>query len=387
MEISTVLAKMAMLVLLMLVGYLCAKLHITGPEFNKRVNPIVLNVLLTATILNSVVNAETTLSGTVILEYVGVTTLMLLILHAVSFFVPKLLRSRGGDVGVLRMVMSYPNNAFVGFPVVQAVFGTEAVFYASLSNIPFNTMLYTVGTAILRGSGEKQKFNWRQLLTMPLIATFLAVVLFLTHLHVPAVIADTISTLSAATTPMSMIVIGTSLGGIPLKKAFGNWRVYVASFVRLIVCPVVVWAVLRLFVHDEGVARAHVALQDRPGDERLRLALQIPLERPRTVDGVEPVLNDVRLGRVGQLQRKRPVGQTAAQARNKVVDDLREVLFRQRAEEDDLVEPNARRSSAFTPALASSVMLPAASMPSSRYWLPRFDVRMMIVFLKSTVRP
>lgn len=47
-----------------------------------------------------------------------------------------------------------------------------------------------------------------------------------------------------------MIVIGTSLGGIPLKKAFGNWRVYVASFVRLIVCPVVVWAVLRLFVHD-----------------------------------------------------------------------------------------------------------------------------------------
>lgn len=250
MEISTVLAKMAMLVLLMLVGYLCAKLHITGPEFNKRVNPIVLNVLLTATILNSVVNAETTLSGTVILEYVGVTTMMLLILHAVSFFVPKLLRSRGGDVGVLRMVMSYPNNAFVGFPVVQAVFGTEAVFYASLSNIPFNTMLYTVGTAILRGSGEKQKFNWRQLLTMPLIATFLAVVLFLTHLHVPAVIADTISTLSAATTPMSMIVIGTSLGGIPLKKAFGNWRVYVASFVRLIVCPVVVWAVLRLFVHD-----------------------------------------------------------------------------------------------------------------------------------------
>ena len=26
-------------------------------------------------------------------------------------------------------------------------------------------------------------------------------------------------------------------------------------------------------------------------------------------------------------------------------------------------------------------------MPSSRYWLPRFEVRMMMVFLKSTVRP
>lgn len=264
MEISSVLAKMAMLVLLMLVGYLCAKLHITGPEFNKRVNPIVINVLLTATILNSAINVETTLSGTVILEYIGIATLMMFIMLAVSWFVPKLMRVRGSDAGVLSTLMMFMNNAFVGFPVVQAVFGTEAVFYASLSNIPFNTMLYTIGTAMLRGSGEKQKFNWRQLLTMPLIATFLAVVLFLTHLHVPTVIADTVSTLSAATTPMSMIIIGTSLGGIPLKHAFGDWRVYIASFVRLLVCPVVVWAVLRLFVSDPMMLGIPVLLSACP---------------------------------------------------------------------------------------------------------------------------
>lgn len=249
MEISSVLAKMAMLVLLMLVGYLCAKLHITGPEFNQRVNPIVINVLLPTTIINSVINVETTLSGAVILEYIGVMTLMLLILLVISFLTPKLMRV-GDESGVLFSVLAFPNNAFVGFPVVQAVFGTQAVFYASLSNIPFNIILYTIGTTQLRSSGEKQKFNWRQLLTTPLIATFIAVPLFLTHLHIPTVIADTFSTLSAATTPMSMIVIGTSLGGIPLKKAFGSWRVYAASFVRLLVCPIVVWALLKLFIAD-----------------------------------------------------------------------------------------------------------------------------------------
>lgn len=249
MEISSVLAKMAMLVLLMLVGYLCAKLHITGSEFNQRVNPIVINVLLPTTIINSVINVETTLSGAVILEYIGVMTLMLLILLVISFLTPKLMRV-GDESGVLFSVLAFPNNAFVGFPVVQAVFGTQAVFYASLSNIPFNIILYTIGTTQLRSSGEKQKFNWRQLLTTPLIATFIAVLLFLTHLHIPTVIADTFSTLSAATTPMSMIVIGTSLGSIPLKKAFGSWRVYAASFVRLLVCPIVVWALLKLFIAD-----------------------------------------------------------------------------------------------------------------------------------------
>lgn len=250
MEISSVLAKMAMLVLLMLIGYLGTKLHITGPESNKYVNPILLNLLLPATILNSVINVETTLSGLVILEYIGIATLMMFIMLAVSWLVPKLMRVRGDDAGVLSTLMTFMNNAFVGFPVVQAVFGTEAVFYASLSNIPFNTMLYTVGTAMLRGGGEKQKFNWRQLLTVPLIATFLAVLLFLTHLHIPAVIADTISTLSAATTPVSMIVIGTSLGSIPLKKVFCDWRVYVAAFVRLLVCPIAVWLILQLFLSD-----------------------------------------------------------------------------------------------------------------------------------------
>ena len=31
--------------------------------------------------------------------------------------------------------------------------------------------------------------------------------------------------------------------------------------------------------------------------------------------------------------------------------------------------------------------MPSAPMPSSRNWLPRLEVRMMMVFFKSTVRP
>ena len=46
-----------------------------------------------------------------------------------------------------------------------------------------------------------------------------------------------------------------------------------------------------------------------------------------------------------------------------------------------------RRSSARTASCASALMLPSGLMPSSRYWLPRLLVRMMMVFLKSTVRP
>ena len=248
-EIASVLAKMAMLVLLMLVGYLCARLRVTGPEFNRRATPVVMNVLLPATILNSVIGSEEPVSGTVLLGYLGVLFLALLLCFVAAWLAVWLLRARGDERGVLWLTMAFSNNAFVGFPVVEVVFGPAAVFYAAISNIPFNLMLYTVGTAQLQ-QGEGRRMNWKQVLSTPLVATLLAAVLFLTRVPVPQVLCDTISTLAAATIPMSMLIVGTSLGGIPVKKAFGSARVYLAAAVRLLAAPVLVWLVLRLFVRD-----------------------------------------------------------------------------------------------------------------------------------------
>ena len=44
-----------------------------------------------------------------------------------------------------------------------------------------------------------------------------------------------------------MLVIGTSLGGISVRSVLTDWRVYVVSAVRLLVCPLLTWLVLRPF--------------------------------------------------------------------------------------------------------------------------------------------
>ncbi len=85
MNLSTVFAKMAMLILIMLLGYLCARIGITGPEFNKRVTPLVMNVLLTATILNSVLSVPD-FSGVEIIDYVVVTTVMTVLCLLVAWW-------------------------------------------------------------------------------------------------------------------------------------------------------------------------------------------------------------------------------------------------------------------------------------------------------------
>ena len=244
MNLSIVFAKMAMLVLIMLLGYLCARIGITGPEFNQRVTPLMVKVLLPATILNSVLSVPD-FSGRELLDYILVMTVMVALQMLPAWFLPRLMRTRSEDVGATRLVTAFGNVGFVGLPVVAAIFGDEMVFFASLCNIPFNLALYSCSAAQLSPDGGRVR--WQDVLNAPVIATLLSVVLLLSRVHVPGVLADTISSVSGVTIPLSMLVIGTSLGGISVRSVLTDWRVYVVSAVRLLECPLLAWLVLRPF--------------------------------------------------------------------------------------------------------------------------------------------
>ena len=244
MNLSVVFAKMAMLVLIMLLGYLCARIGITGPEFNQRVTPLMVKVLLPATILNSVLSVPD-FSGRELLDYILVMTVMVALQMLPAWFLPRLMRTRSEDVGATRLVTAFGNVGFVGLPVVAAIFGDEMGFFASLCNIPFNLALYSCSAAQLSPDGGRVR--WQDVLNAPVIATLLSVVLLLSRVHVPGVLADTISSVSGVTIPLSMLVIGTSLGGISVRSVLTDWRVYVVSAVRLLVCPLLTWLVLRPF--------------------------------------------------------------------------------------------------------------------------------------------
>lgn len=244
MNLSIVFAKMAMLVLIMLLGYLCARIGITGPEFNQRVTPLMVKVLLPATILNSVLSVPD-FSGRELLDYILVMTVMVALQMLPAWFLPRLMRTRSEDVSATRLVTAFGNVGFVGLPVVAAIFGDEMVFFASLCNIPFNLALYSCSAAQLSPDGGRVR--WQDVLNAPVIATLLSVVLLLSRVHVPGVLADTISSVSGVTIPLSMLVIGTSLGGISVRSVLTDWRVYVVSAVRLLVCPLLTWLVLRPF--------------------------------------------------------------------------------------------------------------------------------------------
>lgn len=172
---------------------------------------------------------------------------------ALGFLTAKVLRVPKENQGVILCLVTYMNTAFVGFPIVETVYGAEAVFYASLSGIPFNIMLYSLGTISLCGGTSGVKIPVREMITAPLVVTLLGAVIFMFRIPFPKVVEDTVDMLAGGTIPMSMLIIGTSLGAIPIKDALSDWRIYVVSFIRLIVSPIVIYFLLSLFVTNEVI--------------------------------------------------------------------------------------------------------------------------------------
>ncbi len=138
------------------------------------------------------------------------------------------------------------------------------------------------------------------------------------------------------------------------------------------------------------VALAELALQHLQGQRVEHAPLDGALERACAVGRIVAFLHQEVLGRVGQLDVNLPILEPLQQAAKLDVDDLLQVLEAERVEEDDLVDPVQELRPEVLPqrlhhrARTSSFSAPVCS---AMYWLPRFDVMMMTVFLKSTVRP
>ena len=249
MDVSVLIPKMIVFVVLMVIGYLCAKTNFAGREFTKDASKMVINVFMSATIINSVLVADARLSGGELLQVMLVLCMSMgvcWILAAISCRLVGL----GDKAPLFELLIAVMNNMFIALPVVETLFGSQAVFYCSLSCIPFNVLLYTFGIYRLQGGEGKGSVRLRDIFSIPLLATLVALVIFLLRPPVPPVVKELTSTMAAATMPLSMIVIGSSLGSVSLLDAFKKGKLYLMCVIRLLLCPLLVWLLAGLMTED-----------------------------------------------------------------------------------------------------------------------------------------
>ena len=231
-----------MLLFAIAVGFAANRLGILGGETDQKVSKLLLCLTLPAMLVGSVCTGDALPETSVVLGTLGVAVVFYSLEFAFVLAVPPLLGGTPGQKGVWRYTLAFPNVAFIGYPVVTALFGSEALFYAVILVLPFNLMTFTLGPLLLTGA---KRFSLRQMFSPCVVASILALGLALLRLRPPEIVGEALSFVGNITVPLSLLFVGSLLAGIPLGRMLASPRLWILTAVRLLVLPAVLCFLLR----------------------------------------------------------------------------------------------------------------------------------------------
>ena len=260
---TSVVHQLLLLFLVMAVGFVAGKTGIMNADFNRGLSTLVLTVTLPAMIISAVINGEHTLSQEQVLLLLLLSVVLYVFLILMAWLCTFVLHVPRDSVGLYRYLLIFSNIGFLGFPVVSAVFGESAVFYASVFQIPFCFLTYTLGIALIAGK-DKMLSPGKALLQPGVIAPLIALILYLLNVPVPTLIGDTFNAVGSITTPAASLIVGATIALLPFRKLVARWRLYLVSLLKLIVFPLLLWAILRWFITEPMMLGVTVILCSMP---------------------------------------------------------------------------------------------------------------------------
>jgi len=176
----------------------------------------------------------------------------------------KLMNASDGERQSWQFGTAFPNVAFMGIPVVAAVFGADGIIYVSMAIAAWNLLAFTHGARMFDNAPRSVNLKAIFINTPALVAVFVGFVFFLTGLRLPTPIEGGIAMIGGLTTPISMIIIGTILAKQKLKDALIDIRVLPAVFLRLILLPLACFFLLKWFITNELMLQVIVMLVAMP---------------------------------------------------------------------------------------------------------------------------
>lgn len=271
MDTSQIFSQMMILFAILALGFAAAKAKLLTAESNRHFSNLVLYVTNPCTVLYSVLSADAALDIPDLLLLTLIAMAFYGVMIGISVLVPRLLRVAENEAGLYRFMTVFPNVGFMGFPVVKAVFGQGAVFYAAIFNLFFQFYIYTWGVRQLSSDPRDGRLNLRTFLQPVILASLAAYLIYLFKLKpvivgcVPGqLLTNVLSMVNGITSPLCMMITGVGLAMVPIKKVLTNWRLYVLSLGKQLLLPIAAFFLLRPVVSNELILGICVIMSAMP---------------------------------------------------------------------------------------------------------------------------
>lgn len=254
--------KVLMLFILLAIGAVTRLTGIVKEEGARSICSLIIYVVTPANIISafSTPFREDLLHGLLISFLLAFIVFFLM--SVISRF---LIREKDPDKSpVLRFAAAYPNAGYMGIPLQRAVLGDIGVFYCAAYIAVFHMFVWSYGVAILshkQKSGASSRAEILRilkkcLLSPPLIAVVVGLVIFLFNIELPEIVASPLSELATMATPLPMLITGYYLAGGKLALILKNKWILVAAALKMIVSPALAIGACLVFAvsHDASIS-------------------------------------------------------------------------------------------------------------------------------------
>lgn len=156
--------------------------------------------------------------------------------------------------GVYVVAITCINSGFMGFPVTKAIFGDDLFYLMVMHNIiavfyiwSITPMLLNIGTE--KGEGGKSRFaeNIKAMFNPCTFGIIIGVIMLIFGIKPPTAVDEVVASLSDATVPVSMIIVGVQLGSSHIIEMLKNRYIFLVNIAAMIISPVLTFLIVEQF--------------------------------------------------------------------------------------------------------------------------------------------
>ncbi len=247
--IVAVVGKVAVILVLILVGYWITKKGMLTQRGASEVTALLIKVVTPCVIVNSFLGSTQPLGAYELLMAMVLPTLWMgLALGMGQICFGKEPEERRK---VLRFAVTFSNTGFMGIPLVQGIVGDTGVIYASFGVVVFNILCWTYGYSMMSGGA---RLNLKTVLLNPgMVGLAIGLPIYFLKVQLPAMVVEPVGLLSDLNTPLAMLVIGSYIAKADIHSFMSDMSVYKVSFLRLIAAPGIYLLLLLLVRPSEAL--------------------------------------------------------------------------------------------------------------------------------------
>ena len=232
------------ILLMIAIGFFLARKGLWNRVQRDGVSTLLLTVVLPANILSSCSGDSGTRLRSILASTAIFAVCYYLTAWTICRWITRRLPMNSGDQRIFPILAVFANTGFIGFPLVEQLYGREGILCLTIYNLVFFLFLFLAGEPWISG---QTKSAVRHAFRSPgLLASLAGLMLLALPIRVPVPVQEFFTQVGALMTPLSMFLIGCSLADLPLRRIFLSKELYLVTFLRQLAWPAMALALLSL---------------------------------------------------------------------------------------------------------------------------------------------